>query len=257
MADRYAGRSEVWGVDLAPFQPHLIPSNAKFQSLDIESHWHLGSDSWDLIHIRCLNGVVRNWPSLYNTVYDHLIPGVGHIEQIEMDWTPLDGAGPHLTNWSRTLLACMDRAGRSLRIDAAETYSALQEAGFDDIRTTCYYFPFARKGGQRTSNRDMQSPRQTSSPTASTAGTTSFSSMPSPSAFSNRSIDDGGDGNDSDDSKSVGTDVWFPRAFEQWLEGLTLMPMLRAGYSLEAVYRLLEDVRQELEDPTLNAKCTM
>ncbi|CAK7215460.1 hypothetical protein SCUCBS95973_002482 [Sporothrix curviconia] len=244
----------LWVVEMAE-----IPSNAKFQSLDIETHWQLGTASWDLIHIRCLNGVVRNWPSLYATVHDHLIPDVGHIEHLEMDWTPLDGAGPHLTNWSRTLFSCMDSTGRSLRVDSDETAKALEEAGFIDVRTTRYYLPFARMPSKR------QSPRQTASFStafSTTSGTSlpSISGMSSPAGSNNYYDEEDNSNSDNDNnnsSKMAGAEVWFPRAFEQWLEGLTLMPMLRAGYSLEAIYRLLADVRQELEDPAVQAKCTM
>ncbi|CAK7234495.1 hypothetical protein SBRCBS47491_008967 [Sporothrix bragantina] len=254
MADRYAGRSEVWGVDLAPFQPHLIPSNAKFQNLDIETHWQLGTGSWDLIHIRCLKGVVRNWPGLYATVLSHLIPGVGHIQQLEMDWAPLDNAGPHLTNWSRILHACMDSTGRPLRVDGDKTARTLREAGFVDVRISRYYLPLSRKRSKRLS------PRQTASypPALSTTSGTSLpsiSGMSSPSGSHNYYDEE--DSNHGIDNIAAGREVWFPRAFEQWLEGLTLMPMLRAGYSLDAVYRLLADVRQELEDPASNAQCIM
>ncbi|CAK7242607.1 MAG: hypothetical protein STHCBS139747_004103 [Sporothrix thermara] len=215
----------VWVVEMAE-----IPSNAKFQCLDIETHWQLGTASWDLIHIRCLNGVVRNWPSLYATVHSHLLPGVGHIEHIELDWTPLDGAGPYLTSWSRIVLACMDTAGRSLRVDSEETG---QDASFSSALSTA-------SGMSLPSTSGMSSP----------AGSTKY--------FDEEDSSYNDNGNDSgNDNATAGAEVWFPRAFEQWLEGLTLMPMLRAGYSLEAIYKLLADVRQELDDPTVQAKCTL
>ena len=84
--------AEVLGVDLAlmqasyvcatkapPFPPKLkalilrdtrIPPNVSFAQRDIESPWHgLDQDSWDLIHIRMLNGSVQNWESLYQKVF--------------------------------------------------------------------------------------------------------------------------------------------------------------------------------------------
>ena len=240
-----------------------IPSNAKFQCLDIETHWQLGTASWDLIHIRCLNGVVRNWPSLYATVHSHLLPGVGHIEHIELDWTPLDGAGPYLTSWSRIVLACMDTAGRSLRVDSEETVRALREAGFVDVRTSRYHLAFSRRRGKKEFTRQGQDASFSSAlSTASGMSLPSTSGMSSP-AGSTKYFDEedssyNDNGNDSgNDNATAGAEVWFPRAFEQWLEGLTLMPMLRAGYSLEAIYKLLADVRQELDDPTVQAKCTL
>ncbi|CAK7274313.1 hypothetical protein SEPCBS119000_006104 [Sporothrix epigloea] len=237
MADHYAGRSEVWGVDLAPFQPHLIPSNAKFQRLDIETQWQLGTASWDLIHIRCLNGAVRSWPSLYATVCSHLIPGVGHIEHLEIDWIPLKGAGPHLVEWSRTLLDCMDRAGRPLRVNSDTTTKALKDAGFGSVQVSRFHVPLSAK-------RDVKdAPR----PTTPRALITQLTGTEIGHVAENEALRDNKDG----------AKVWFPSVFAQWLEGLTLKPMLLAGYSLEAVYHLLASVRQELEDPSIQAECTM
>ncbi|KAL1903577.1 hypothetical protein Sste5346_000205 [Sporothrix stenoceras] len=280
MADLYAGRSEIWGVDLAPFQPHLMPSNAKFQSLDIESHWMLGAASWDLIHIRCLNGVVRNWSSLYATVHSHLIPGIGHIEHVEIDWTPrqisheVPGSSPSsssstsssLAAWADILLSCMDRTSRSLRVDPAETRTALHEAGFVDVRQDTYRLPFGRRAPTDSSSM---------SPTASSTTRTrtslpSLSSLSSPSSHS-RSVfplsdddeeDEEGDDGSHDSSRNGrwsggGVEKWFPRAFDLWLEGLTLMPLLRAGYDLETIYRWIADVRREVADPSCTASCTM
>ncbi|CAK7275095.1 hypothetical protein SEPCBS57363_006504 [Sporothrix epigloea] len=237
MADHYAGRCEVWGVDLAPFQPQLIPSNAKFQRLDIETDWQLGTGSWDLIHIRCLNGAVRSWPNLYTTVHKHLIPGIGHIEHLEIDWKPLDGAGPHLVKWSQTLLDCMDRCGRSLRVSSDLTTKSLEEAGFVNVQVSQYIVPLSGKRDDRFS----------------------------PSSFASGALlprivcTEYGDeeGNSGSGDNKAGAEAWFPDVFEQWLEGLTLMPLLRAGYSLEAIYHQLACVRQELEDPSIQARCTM
>ncbi|ERS99692.1 hypothetical protein HMPREF1624_03055 [Sporothrix schenckii ATCC 58251] len=295
MADLYAGRSEVWGVDLAPFQPHLIPSNAKFQSLDIESHWLLGTASWDLIHIRCLNGVVRNWPSLYATVHSHLIPGVGYIEHVEIDWTPqpalpggvgsssIGGGGggssgsgntpssPCLAAWASILLNCMDRTGRPLRVDPAETRLALHEAGFVDVRQDTYQLPFDRRESAGAS-ASRASPTS-ASPTRTRTSLPSLSSLSSPSSHSlsvfplsdddDEGAEDGNDNDGSHDSSSPsgrhggGVEKWFPRAFDLWLEGLTLMPLLRAGYDLDTIYRLMADVRREVADPSCTASCTM
>lgn len=265
-----------------------IPSNAKFQSLDVESHWMLGNASWDLIHIRCLNGVVRNWPSLYATVHSHLIPGIGHIEHIEIDWTPRQiphdvvGNSPSssssssssLATWADMLLSCMDRTGRSLRVDPAETRTALHEAGFVDVRQDTYRLPFGRRASTASSS---MSP--TSSSTARTrTSLPSLSSLSSPSSHSRSAFllsDDEEDDEEGDadshtsssrsgrrggrggSSGGGGVEKWFPRAFDLWLEGLTLMPLLRAGYDLETIRRLIADVRREVDDPSCTASCTM
>lgn len=211
-----------------------IPSNVKFQRLDIETDWQLGTGSWDLIHIRCLNGAVRSWPSLYTTVYKHLIPGIGHIEHLEIDWKPLDGAGPHLVKWSQTLFDCMDRAGRPLWVSSDLTTKSLEEAGFVDVRVSQFHVPLSGK------RDDSFSPR-------------SFASVPLP---PRTFCTEYGDGEEIHGSVND-IEAWFPDVFEQWLEGLTLMSMLRAGYNLEAIYHLLACLRQELKNPLMQANCTM
>lgn len=95
-----------------------------------------------------------------------------------------------------------------------------------------------------------------------------MSSLSSPSSHS-RSIhpldddeeeeedDDGSHGSSSRSDRRGSVEKWFPRAFDLWLEGLTLMPMLRAGYDLDTIYRLMTDVRREVADPAMQASCTM
>jgi hypothetical protein len=45
---------------------HSIPANTRFLQTDIEDRWQdLEPSSWDLIHIRTLNGSISNWPKVY------------------------------------------------------------------------------------------------------------------------------------------------------------------------------------------------
>jgi hypothetical protein len=62
--------SDVVGIDLSLIQPATIPPNLSFRQRDIESPWHdLGVDSWDLIHMRMLNGSISNWPDTYHKIF--------------------------------------------------------------------------------------------------------------------------------------------------------------------------------------------
>lgn len=289
-------------ADNSRSSPTRIPSNAKFQSFDVESQWNLGTASWDLIHVRCLNGVVRNWPSLYSIIHSHLIPGIGHIEHIEIDWTPrlisdggLGDADTHILSpqssklalWVNILHECMEHSGtgRSLRVNPDETRAELSEAGFVDVSQSTYRMPFSRRQRPSTpSAPPTESEHVVVSPAMSFTGRTR-TSLPSLSSFSfsppssrSQSIfplddddeeeeeegDEGGDivrrARHSSSSRSERRDSfekWFPRAFDLWLEGLTLMPLLKNGYALEAIHQLIADVRQELADPTMQACCTM
>jgi hypothetical protein len=39
--------------------------------MDIEAPWQqdMGRDSWDLIHLRTLNGSIQNYPRLYSQIF--------------------------------------------------------------------------------------------------------------------------------------------------------------------------------------------
>lgn len=87
LADSYPSttpNSEVHGYDLAAIQPHKYltqcshlpnpqadslgsgPKNLTFSQCDIESPWYgTEEDSWDLIHMRMLNGSIRHWDLMY------------------------------------------------------------------------------------------------------------------------------------------------------------------------------------------------
>lgn len=80
--------AEVQGLDLSLIQPakyvsntsdgftrlsrgaRRIPPNLSFSQRDIESPWHgMDLDSWDLIHVRMLNGSISGWPETYQKIY--------------------------------------------------------------------------------------------------------------------------------------------------------------------------------------------
>jgi hypothetical protein len=50
---------------------HLsIPNKLNFIQSDIEDKWQVVEpESWDLIHMRTLNGSIKNWPKLYAEVF--------------------------------------------------------------------------------------------------------------------------------------------------------------------------------------------
>lgn len=52
---------------------YRLPSNMKMVRGDFESPWDeigLIGNSWDLIHMRMLNGSVKSWPELYQKVFE-------------------------------------------------------------------------------------------------------------------------------------------------------------------------------------------
>lgn len=138
--------------------------------MDVETPWpELELNSWDLIHMRTLKGSVQSWPQLYSQIFryvfftaihgqsvpyidlapaSHLKPYYGHIEQVEIDWTPRcdDGTLPERSVtrlWVDELLGAMDVHGRSMRINSQETVNQLANAGFVDIKTEVIKVPFS------------------------------------------------------------------------------------------------------------------
>ncbi len=50
--------------------PSSIPANMRFLQKDIEDRWQdLEPSSWDLIHMRTLNGSISNWPRVYAEIF--------------------------------------------------------------------------------------------------------------------------------------------------------------------------------------------
>lgn len=47
-----------------------IPANVHFMQKDIEDRWQdLDPGTWDLIHMRTLNGSISNWTRVYSEAF--------------------------------------------------------------------------------------------------------------------------------------------------------------------------------------------
>jgi len=84
---------------------------------------------------------VARWPYLGQLVdrHRHCKPYYGHIEQVEIDFTPRtdDGTlpqGSYLVQWADELMQAMDGFDRSIRLDVNTTRRRLADAGFVDLR---------------------------------------------------------------------------------------------------------------------------
>ncbi|KAF3162278.1 hypothetical protein TWF788_002078 [Orbilia oligospora] len=149
MADKYPD-AEVIGTDLSPIQPKWIPRNLQVRICDFESTWTLGQNSFDLIHMRNGVGSVSSWPNLYRNVFNHLKPGYGWFEQVEIDYEPRcdDGtmsSNPNispLVKWYQYLADATERSGKPLRYQH-KTGKMLADAGFTDIREVIIQVPYS------------------------------------------------------------------------------------------------------------------
>ncbi|KAH8649478.1 LaeA-like protein [Tricladium varicosporioides] len=148
MAERYWQRSpELIGIDLSYIQPQQIPPSLTCQKRDFESPWAgLGEDSWDLIHMRMLNGSVTSWAQMYAKAFRHLKPQTGYIEHVEIDMVPRcdDGTLPPnsaLVNWTRYILEAMSIQNMSIAYNQ-DTRLTLEKAGFVDVKEQRIMVPF-------------------------------------------------------------------------------------------------------------------
>jgi len=55
----------VIGTDLSPIQPTWVPPTVKFEVDDCEAEWTYPDNHFNYIHIRSLNGCLKDWPRLY------------------------------------------------------------------------------------------------------------------------------------------------------------------------------------------------
>jgi trans-aconitate methyltransferase len=145
MAERYKN-TELLGIDLAGMGPESLLPNVELRfPCDYESPWSLGERSWDIIHLQMGLGSVANWSMLYHKVLNHLRPGVGWFEQVEIDLTPrcddgtmTDGA---LKVWYENLVGATSAIGRSIAYDP-QTRQKLKDTGFTDIKEERYLLPY-------------------------------------------------------------------------------------------------------------------
>ncbi|TVY23017.1 Secondary metabolism regulator LAE1 [Lachnellula hyalina] len=138
MCESQYRNAEVQGVDLTQIQPEQIPPNLTFLQRDIEGAWHgMGEESWDLIHMRMLNGCIENWRDIYTKIFRHLKPNFGWVEHVEIDMLPRcdDGTLPlnsQLVNWTRAIYEATELAYRPMAYNT-QTRAMLESVGFVDI----------------------------------------------------------------------------------------------------------------------------
>ena len=146
MAKMYPDAAFV-GVDLHNMgPPTLLPNMSIRAPWDYETIWAMGERSWDLIHLQMGLGSVGDWPGLYHKVKEHLIPGKGWFEQVEIDFQPYcdDGTLPRgrLAEWWELYVKPVYiEAKRPLHYDDQRMYYELGSAGFVDIQHESYRLP--------------------------------------------------------------------------------------------------------------------
>nr|UWK20375.1 chromatin methyl transferase [Trichoderma cf. fertile] len=154
VVEDFIENAQVMAVDLNQIQPALIPRGVTTMQFDIEEpSWEPLLRDCDLIHLRLLYGSIKDdmWPSIYHKVFEHLAPGNGYIEQLEVDWTPQwegEDVPTHsaLREWAQQFQRAMHRYQRSVTISCRDTKRMMEAAGFTDFTETtikCYVNPWS------------------------------------------------------------------------------------------------------------------
>ncbi|KAF5002189.1 hypothetical protein FDECE_10696 [Fusarium decemcellulare] len=142
VADDLFRDAQVMAVDLNMIQPEWIPPELTIKQYDIEEPaWDTLLMDCDLIHLRMLLGSIRTdlWPQIYRNIFEHLTPGFGYVEQVEIDWTPRwddDDTKPtdsQFQHWAKLFLAGMDNFNRSARVEPEDTRRMIEAAGFTEV----------------------------------------------------------------------------------------------------------------------------
>lgn len=137
---------EFVGVDLHHMGPPKLEPNVTYVApWDYTSHWALGEKSWDLIHLQMGRGSVQDWQKLYEKVLQHLVPGTGYFESVELDYEPrfMEGTprpGTLAGWWEKYVKPAYEQATRPLHFDPA-TKEILERMGFKDVEHRQYMIP--------------------------------------------------------------------------------------------------------------------
>ncbi|OAA46917.1 Ribosomal RNA methyltransferase RrmJ/FtsJ [Metarhizium rileyi] len=153
VAEKTTRQPVIMAVDLHKIQPALIPPGVIIAQFDIEDPcWDRLITDCDIVHMRMLFGSIHHamWPRIYRNVFDHLLPGSGYVEHVEIDWVP-GWEGDYIPNpsalkeWSDLYLRASETFGRNGRLDSATVRRTMESAGFIDFREEiirCYVNPW-------------------------------------------------------------------------------------------------------------------
>jgi len=142
LADLYPGAT-IYGNDLSPIQPPLVPPNVKFVVDDVELDW-VEPMKYDYIHCRYMAGSIKDWPRLIRQIYENLKPG-GWVELHETAnklYSEDDSLKPDnpLVHLMDLLMDACNRIGRTL--DPAPSFKHwVNEAGFINVEEQRFKLP--------------------------------------------------------------------------------------------------------------------
>ncbi|KAL2822794.1 S-adenosyl-L-methionine-dependent methyltransferase [Aspergillus cavernicola] len=144
MADEFL-EAIVTGTDLSPIQPTWVPPNCRFEIDDFELRWNF-SQSFDYIHMRAIEGSVKDFNRLFKQAHDNLTPG-GWFEICDFPVGVFsdDDTAEKATNmqqWRELLVEASGKFGKQFSV--ANNYKQwMTDAGFKNVQEEIYKVPFS------------------------------------------------------------------------------------------------------------------
>ncbi|KAL4928993.1 class I SAM-dependent methyltransferase [Aspergillus undulatus] len=144
MADAFP-EAIVTGTDLSPIQPTWVPPNCRFEVDDFELPWNF-SHPFDYIHMRGIEGSVKDFDQLFTQAHDNLTPG-GWFEICDFTVGVFsdDDTAEKATNmqrWRNLLVEASKKFGKQFSV--AQNYKQwMTDAGFKNVQEEIYKVPFS------------------------------------------------------------------------------------------------------------------
>ncbi|KAH8819159.1 S-adenosyl-L-methionine-dependent methyltransferase [Xylogone sp. PMI_703] len=141
VADLYPS-AEVTGIDLSPIQPRWVPPNCSFVVDNVEDDWlYTESQAFDYIHLRAMSGSIKDWPRLYEQVFEHTKSGgwveaQDHDVQVSCDDDTINKA-TEWVNWMRMVNEAAGQFGKILDVGPRQKQWMI-DAGFVDVHEKVY-----------------------------------------------------------------------------------------------------------------------
>ncbi|KAL2834009.1 S-adenosyl-L-methionine-dependent methyltransferase [Aspergillus pseudoustus] len=144
MADLFP-EAVVTGTDLSPVQPGWVPPNCRFEIDDFELPWNF-SQPFNYIHMRAIEGSVKDFGTLFKQAHDNLTPG-GWFEICDdtvgaySDDDSIDRA-TSMNRWIELLIEASHKFGKHFNV-CKDYKQWMIDAGFKNVREEIYKIPFS------------------------------------------------------------------------------------------------------------------